>query len=164
MTKIDVMLPTDWEQVKRIYEEGIATGQATFQTEAPDWSSWDSSHLPNLRFVLRIADQIAGWAALSPVSGRCVYSGVAEVSVYIGEQFRGQKCGDLLLAHLIAESEKQNIWTIQAGIFPENIASIKLHSKHGFRIIGVREKLGKQNECWRDVNMLERRSHVIGIA
>ncbi|MDB5022088.1 MAG: phosphinothricin acetyltransferase [Pedobacter sp.] len=163
MTKIDVMSPEDWGQVKRIYEEGIATGQATFQTEAPDWSQWDSSHLEKMRFVLREGDQIAGWVALSPVSGRCIYSGVAEVSIYIGEQHRGKKYGDQLLLHLIKESEKHNIWTIQAGIFPENTASVKLHLKHGFRLIGLREKLGKQNGVWRDVGILERRSQVVGV-
>jgi L-amino acid N-acyltransferase YncA len=163
MTNIEVLLPAHWPGVKRIYEEGIATAQATFQTEAPEWDQWNSSHLPDLRFVLLEAGQIAGWAALTPVSGRCVYSGVAEISVYIGEKFRGRKYGDQLLAHLIKESEKQNIWTIQAGIFPENIASIKLHLKHGFRVIGLRERLGKQNGIWRDVNILERRSLVSGI-
>jgi L-amino acid N-acyltransferase YncA len=163
MTSIHEMSAIDWLQVKQIYEEGIATGQATFQTEAPSWEQWDSSHLPNLRFVLRVADQIAGWAALSAVSSRCVYSGVAEVSIYVAEQFRGKKYGDQLLKHLIAESEKQDIWTIQAGIFPENFASLNLHKKYGFRLIGFREKLGKQNGIWRDVNILERRSLVAGI-
>jgi L-amino acid N-acyltransferase YncA len=162
MTNIEVMLAAHWVEVKRIYEEGIATGQATFQTEAPDWDQWHSSHLPDLRFVLLERGQVAGWAALTPVSGRCVYAGVAEISVYIGEKFRGRKYGNQLLDHLIRESEKQNIWTIQAGIFPENIASIKLHLKHGFRVIGLREKLGKQHGVWRDVNILERRSSVAG--
>jgi L-amino acid N-acyltransferase YncA len=162
MTNIELMLPAHWAEVKRIYEEGIATGQATFQTEAPDWDQWHSSHLPDLRFVLLEGGQVAGWAALTPVSGRCVYAGVAEISVYIGEKFRGRMYGDQLLDHLIRESEMQNIWTIQAGIFPENIASIKLHLKHGFRVIGLREKLGKQHGEWRDVNILERRSSVAG--
>jgi L-amino acid N-acyltransferase YncA len=163
MVRIDELLPADWPQVKQIYEEGIATGQATFQTEAPDWSHWDTSHLPNLRFVIRVADQVAGWAALSAVSSRCVYSGVAEISIYIGQQFRGKKYGDQLLVHLILQTERQNIWTLQAGIFPENIASIRLHMKHGFRLIGTREKLGNQNGTWRDVCILERRSLVAGI-
>lgn len=157
------MAPADWEVVKRIYEEGIATGQATFQTEAPGWEQWDEGHLPDMRFVLRLNDRIAGWAALSAVSGRCVYSGVAEVSIYIGEEFRGKKFGDQLLAHLIGESEKKKIWTIQAGIFPENLGSLKLHMKHGFRLVGLREKLGKHYDTWRDVNFLERRSAVVGM-
>lgn len=157
------MAPADWEVVKRIYEEGIATGQATFQTEAPGWEQWDEGHLPDMRFVLRLNDRIAGWAALSAVSGRCVYSGVAEVSIYIGEEFRGKKFGYQLLAHLIGESEKKKIWTIQAGIFPENLGSLKLHMKHGFRLVGLREKLGKHYDTWRDVNFLERRSAVVGM-
>lgn len=116
-----------------------------------------------MRFVLRLNDRIAGWAALSAVSGRCVYSGVAEVSIYIGEEFRGKKFGYQLLAHLIGESEKKKIWTIQAGIFPENLGSLKLHMKHGFRLVGLREKLGKHYDTWRDVNFLERRSAVVGM-
>jgi L-amino acid N-acyltransferase YncA len=163
MTSIHVLSSEDWLQVRQIYEEGIATGQATFQTEAPEWAEWDNSHLKDLRFVLRVEDQIAGWVALSAVSSRCMYTGVAEISVYVGEQFRGKKYGDLLLDHVIRESEKVNIWTIQAGIFPENMTSMKLHLKHGFRLIGIRERLGKHNDIWRDVNILERRSGVAGI-
>lgn len=153
----------DWPEVKRIYLEGIATGQATFQTEAPDWEEWDQAHLPKLRFVLMKDEAIAAWAALSPVSSRCVYEGVAEISIYVSAQHRRQNLGYQLMAHLITESEKQNIWTIQAGIFPENMPSIKLHEKLGFRIIGYREKVGRHYGIWRNVTLLERRSRLIGI-
>jgi len=152
----------DWTEVKNIYLEGIATGQATFQTEAPLWEDWDQGHLKNLRYVAVDHDQVAGWIALTPISGRCVYAGVAEVSVYISEKFRGRKVGYQLLQHIITESEIQGIWTLQAGIFPENQASLALHQKLGFRIVGLREKLGKQHGVWRDVNLLERRSRIAG--
>lgn len=154
----------DWAEVKTIYLQGIATGQATFQTEAPSWQDWDKGHLPTLRYVAIHQQQVAGWVALSPVSGRCVYAGVAEVSVYVSAQFRGQQIGYQLLAYLIEHSEKQGIWTLRAGIFPENLPSIALHQKLGFRIVGYREKLGKQYGVWRDVNLLERRSKVAGTA
>ncbi|RYE04861.1 MAG: N-acetyltransferase family protein [Rickettsiaceae bacterium] len=163
MISIRTLQPADWPEVKQIYLEGIATGQATFQTEAPSWEDWDKSHLP-LRYVALFGgNEIAGWAALSPVSSRCVYAGVAEVSVYIGEHFREQRLGFALLEHMIAESEKANIWTLQSGIFPENVASVKLHEKLGFRVIGHREKVAKQNGVWRDVYLLERRSNIVGI-
>lgn len=152
----------DWTEVKNIYLEGIATGQATFQTEAPSWEDWDKGHINRLRYVAVNHDHVAGWIALSPVSGRCVYAGVAEVSIYISAQYRGQNIGYQLLQHLITESELQGIWTLQAGIFPENQASLALHQKLGFRIVGLREKLGKQNGIWRDVNFLERRSKITG--
>lgn len=157
------MRPEHWPEVKQIYLEGIATGQATFQTDAPSWDEWDHAHLAELRYVAVISNVIAGWVALSPVSSRCVYAGVAEVSIYIADRFRGQKIGIQLLRHLIAESEKANIWTLQAGIFPENAASLRLHEKAGFRIMGYREKVGKMNGIWRNVNLLERRSKTTGI-
>lgn len=127
------------------------------------WEDWDKSHLALRYIALSDQKEIAGWAALSPVSSRCVYAGVAEVSVYISEHFRGQKVGFALLEHLIAESEEANIWTLQAGIFPENQASVKLHEKLGFRVIGHREKVAKQNGVWKDVYLLERRSSTVGI-
>lgn len=161
--KIRPLVPEDWIAVERIYLEGIATGNATFQTQAPEWEDWDAGHLAVLRYVILNDEEVAGWVALSPVSSRCVYEGVAEVSVYIDDRFRGQKLGYDILAHLISESEKLNIWTIQAGIFQENTASIKLHEKLGFRTIGYRERVGKQNGIWRNVNLLERRSTVAGI-
>ncbi|QJD98579.1 N-acetyltransferase (plasmid) [Mucilaginibacter robiniae] len=164
MTKIEILQPAHWPDVRRIYLEGIATGQATFQTDAPQWEDWDKSHLSDLRYVALTDDgNMAGWVALSPVSSRCVYAGVAEVSVYVSEEFRGKKVGQALLQHLITESEKANLWTLQAGIFPENEASVKLHEKLGFRIIGYRERVAKQYGVWRNVYLLERRSNAVGI-
>jgi phosphinothricin acetyltransferase len=161
--KIFEMLPEHWGAVAAIYEQGIATKQATFQTVAPTWEEWDKGHLPQLRYVFLQDDVIAGWAALSPVSGRCVYAGVCEVSVYIHEDFRGQGIGKLLLQKLITESEKQGIWMLQSGIFPENLPSIALHEKLGFRKVGYREKIGKMNGIWRDTVLMERRSKTTGI-
>jgi len=160
---IEEMKDESWETVRRIYNDGIATKNATFQTEAPEWEAWDQSHRKDCRLVARIDNQIAGWAALSNVSNRCVYAGVAEVSIYIDSDFRGMGVGDQLMKQLITESEKHGIWTLQAGIFPENEASIALHRKNGFRILGIREKIGKMNNIWRDTAMLERRSKVVGI-
>ena len=158
------LLPNDWPSDRKIYAQGIATGQATLEISPPEWELWDQSHVANLRYVaVSDSGEVAGWAALTPVSGRCVYAGVAEVSIYIAEAFRGQKIGDLLLKHLIIESEGKGYWTLQAGIFPENPASIRLHENNGFRIIGYREKIGKMKGAWRDVNLLERRSKTIGI-
>ena len=162
MINIRELEPKDWNEVKTIYLEGIATGQATFQIDAPAWEDWDKGHLPDLRYVAVNDHQVAGWIALSPVSGRCVYAGVAEVSVYVAENYRGQKIGYQLLDFLITESEKQGIWTLQAGIFPENQPSLSLHQGLGFRIIGFREKVGKQHGIWRNVNLLERRSKIAG--
>lgn len=156
------MLPIHWEDVSTIYLQGIATKQATFQTEAPTWEDWDKGHLSKLRYVAIIDGTIAGWAALSPVSGRCVYAGVTEVSVYIHEGYRGKGIGKALLQKLITESETGNIWTLQSGIFPENLASIALHEKLGFRKIGYREKIGKMDGIWRDTVVLERRSKITG--
>jgi len=164
MITIRPLEPEDWPAVREIYAQGIATGDATLETSPPEWQVWDQSHVAQYRFVaLSDSGEIAGWAALTPVSGRCVYAGVAEVSVYIGSDFRGKKVGDTLLKHLIVESEKGGYWTLQAGIFPENIPSIKLHEKNGFRVIGYRENIGKMKGIWRTVNLLERRSKVSGI-
>ncbi|PIQ21523.1 MAG: N-acetyltransferase [Cytophagales bacterium CG18_big_fil_WC_8_21_14_2_50_42_9] len=157
------MLPQHWQAVKTIYLEGIATGQATFQTEAPSWEDWDQAHLSYCRLVAVEDNKVLGWVALSPVSSRCVYAGVAEVSIYIGQHHRGKRVGLQLLQSVISESEKHNIWTLQAGIFPENAASLKLHEKVGFRLLGYREKVGQMHGVWRNVNLLERRSQVIGI-
>ena len=149
--------------VKRIYEQGLATGNSTFQTSAPDWAEWDSSHLATCRLAGLENGHVIGWAALTPVSGRCVYAGVAEVSVYVDENFRGKGCGTKLLEALIVESEKQNLWTLQAGIFPENTASIRIHEALGFRRVGYREKIGKLKGVWRDTVLMERRSSTVGI-
>jgi phosphinothricin acetyltransferase len=147
-----------WADVERIYLEGIATRNATFETAAPSWEQWDRSHLADLRLVAIDADVVLGWAALSPVSDRCVYGGVAEESVYVAEKARGNGIARLLLEELIRRSEAAGIWTIQTGVFPENEASIRLHERVGFRVLGIREKLGKLDGVWRDVVFLERRS------
>jgi phosphinothricin acetyltransferase len=152
----------DWEFVRSIYLAGIATGQATFETEAPNWTQWNNSHLPAPRLVAISSNIIAGWAALSRVSTRSVYAGVAEVSVYVSEEMRGQGVGTLLLATLVKESEQAAIWTLQAGIFPDNLASISLHKSCGFREVGTRERIGKLKGVWRDTLLLERRSQLIG--
>lgn len=152
------LLITDWDQVKMIYEKGIATGNATFQTSAPSWDEWDESHLNDCRIVAEIDGILTGWAALTPVSSRCVYAGVAEVSVYVDPAYSGKGIGLALLNEIIALSEAKGLWTVQAGIFPENTASLRIHEKAGFRILGVREKIGKQNGIWRDTVLLERRS------
>lgn len=161
--EIVALQPGHWPKVKTIYEQGIATGHATFQTGAPDWEEWDAGHLKHSRLVALEEGQVIGWAALSPVSGRCVYAGVAEVSVYIAPEYRGKKAGEHLLKALIAESERQGIWTLQAGIFPENAASLKIHENCGFRRVGYREKIGKMGDRWRDTVLLERRSQVAGL-
>jgi phosphinothricin acetyltransferase len=160
---IDNMQESDWEQVRSIYLDGIATGDATFETSAPEWSKWDADHLAEPRLVFREGEGICGWAALSPVSGRCVYAGVAEVSVYVAQDSKGRGVGRSLLRVLVDRSEQSGIWTLQAGVCPENRASIKLHLNCGFREVGVREKLGQMAGKWRDVVLLERRSKLTGV-
>lgn len=160
---IRFMQAANSEAVLKIYQEGIDTGQATFQTEAPSWADWNKSHLPDLRYVFIESDKVAGWVALSAVSSRCVYAGVAEVSVYVAEAFRGKGIGFHLLNYVIKESERKGYWTLQAGIFPENTGSIELHKKCGFREIGYRERVGKMNGVWRNTLLLERRSTIVGI-
>lgn len=155
------LLQEHYPEVKKIYLNGIATGQATFQTDAPDWEEWDKAHVKHSRIISSDNGIITGWAALTPVSGRCVYAGVGEVSVYVASAYRGKGIGSILLKELIARSEQNNIWTLQAGIFPENIASVQLHKNLGFRIVGTREKIGKMNGVWRDTILLERRSKII---
>lgn len=152
-----------YPEVKTIYLEGIATGNATFQTDASSWEDWNNGHLKHSRFVCIINGAVAGWAALTPVSSRCVYAGVAEVSVYVGDKFRGKGIGDQLLKALVDSSEANGIWTLQSGIFPENVSSVKLHEKNGFKIVGTREKIGKMKDTWRDNYLLERRSSKVGI-
>ena len=158
---IRILVLSDWEQVKSIYEKGIATGNATFQTTAPTFEEWDDSHLKTCRFVDDHDGVVRGWAALTPVSTRCVYAGVAEVSVYVDPAFSGKGIGSDLLNQLVKASEQEGIWTLQAGIFPENASSLKIHEKAGFRILGIREKIGKQHGIWRDTVLLERRSQTI---
>jgi len=157
------MSPDDWPAVRAIYLEGIATGNATFEQTAPEWDKWDAGHLPAGRIVARSAGAVLGWAALSGVSSRCAYAGVAEVSIYVADEARGRGIGRQLMARLIADSEAAGIWTLQAGIFPENDASIALHQRAGFRIVGRRERPGQLNGRWRDVMLMERRSTVVGL-
>jgi len=152
-----------WPAVSDIYRQGIETGMATFETEVPDWDSWDESHLEHSRLVARDGEEILGWAALSPVSDRCVYGGVAEVSVYVAAEARGRGIGTKLLEALAHASEENGIWTLQAGIFAENKSSIRIHERCGFRLIGRRERLGQLNGEWKDVMLLERRSDKVGV-
>jgi len=152
------MKASDWEQVRSIYLEGIREGNSTFETDAPSWEAWDDAHLQSPRLVMRSGDAVLGWAALGPVSKRHVYRGVAEVTVYVTESARGKGVGRALLERLIDESEQAGIWTLQASIFPENVASIELHLKCGFREVGKRERIAKLKGVWRDTILLERRS------
>jgi L-amino acid N-acyltransferase YncA len=161
--KITFMLASHWPEVKRIYLEGIATENSTFQTIAPLWEEWDKAHTSACRLVVEEDGDILGWAALSKVSQRAVYSGVAEVSIYIAKEARGKGIGTQLFLALIKASEKDGFWTLQSGIFPENIESINLHKKMGFRVIGHREKVGKLRGVWRDVVLMERRSKTVGL-
>jgi L-amino acid N-acyltransferase YncA len=159
---INTMLHTDWPKVREIYLEGIATGHATFETDAPSWERWNDTHLACARLVARAGDTVKGWAALSPVSSRSVYAGVAETSVYVASDSRGQGIGRALLEALIQAAESNGIWTLQAAIFPENSGSIELHKALGFREVGRRERIGKLNGVWRDTILLERRSAIVG--
>jgi L-amino acid N-acyltransferase YncA len=151
----------DWLAVREIYRQGIDTGNATFETEAPTWAEWDSSHLAVGRIVAWAGCRVVGWAALSPVSGRAAYRGVAEVSIYVAESARRQGVGRLLLQALVEAAERAGLWTLQAGIFPENQASLALHRACGFRVVGRRERIGQRDNRWRDVILMERRSAVV---
>jgi L-amino acid N-acyltransferase YncA len=152
--------PEDWPEVARIYAEGIATGNATFETEVPSWAAWDAAHLAEHRFLAERDGRAVGWIALSPASPRECYSGVAEVSVYVTAAARGQGVGARLLAALVESSERGGIWTLQTGVFPENEASLRLLQRLGFRAVGTRERIGRLHQGWRDVVLLERRSEV----
>lgn len=156
--KIRVFGASDYNAVKEIYQQGIDTKNATFETLAPVWAEWDKKYLAEPRFVAEMNGHIVGWAALSAVSSRCVYAGVCEVSIYIHKDYRGQSIGSGLLRCLIEYSEANNIWTLQAGIFPENTASLRIHYNLGFREVGRRERIGKMDDIWRDTVLLERRS------
>jgi L-amino acid N-acyltransferase YncA len=159
---IEPLTEHHWPAVRAIFEDGIATGDATFDTAAPTWAAWDGDHLPGHRLVATAGGQVVGWAALAPVSGRCAYAGVAEDSVYVAATATGRGVGRALLDRLVAGAEAAGIWTVQAGIFPENQASLALHRRCGFRTVGVRERLGKLGDRWRDVVLLERRSLLVG--
>jgi L-amino acid N-acyltransferase YncA len=156
--EIEPLRPDDWPAVRAIFEAGIATGDATFETAAPTWEAWDATHLPEHRLVARDDGQVLAWAALAPVSDRCAYAGVAEDSIYVAPGAQGRGVGRQLLAALVASAEQGGIWTVQTGIFPENRASVRLHQACGFRLVGVRERLGRLDGRWRDVLLLERRS------
>jgi L-amino acid N-acyltransferase YncA len=157
------MLPQDWDAVRGIYVEGIATRNATFEQSAPDWQAWDQGHLPCCRLVARIGGEVLGWTALSPVSSRRVYAGVAEFSIYVAQRARGRGIGTALLKALVDASEREGVWMLQSGVFPENTASLELCRRFGFRVVGTRERIGSMDGRWRDVVLLERRSTVAGI-
>jgi phosphinothricin acetyltransferase len=157
------MAPTDWPAIHRIYEDGIATGTATLDTIAPSWMAWDSQHLASCRVVAEDEDGVVAWAALTPVTGRCAYGGVAELSIYVAEDSRGKKLGRRLLEALVEKSEAEGFWTLQAQIFEENTVSIHIHEAAGFRVVGVRERIGEVNGKWHNVVLMERRSHVVGV-
>ncbi|MDN3641178.1 N-acetyltransferase family protein [Lutimonas halocynthiae] len=156
------MKKADWPAVSGIYRQGIETGMATFEQEVPEWDYWNQHHVDSCRLVAREGEKVLGWAALSAVSSRCVYGGVVEVSVYIAEEARGNRIGERLLSRLIDESEAQGYWTLQSGIFPENVASISLHEKLGFRKIGFRERIGQLHGVWKDNILMEKRSKETG--
>jgi L-amino acid N-acyltransferase YncA len=158
---INSLTPDDWPTARAIYEEGIATGEATFETEAPSWEQWDAGHLPCCRLAARAGGGVVGWAALSPVSRRSCYAGVAEVSVYVGAAHRGRGVGRALLQALVAESERQGLWTLQGATFAENAASLRLQVECGFRVIGRRERVARLRGVWKDTVLTERRSTVI---
>ncbi len=149
------MTPADWPDVARIYAEGMATGQATFNTEVPTWDEWDASHVPAPRLVAVDGERVTGWAALSPISRRAVYAGVAEVSVYVADGARGRGTGRALLTSLIARAELAGFWTLQSSIFPENAASVALHTRLGFRVVGRRDRIAQRLGVWRDTVLLE---------
>ena len=161
--QIREMTKNDWSSVSSIYAEGIATGFATFEQQVPSFGQWDKNHLQTCRLIALKEENIIGWAALSPVSSRCVYGGVAEISVYVGKDSRGMGAGKSLMQKLIEQSETAGIWTLQSGIFPENTQSVILHKKMGFRFIGKRERVGKLDGGWKDNLLFERRSKTVGI-
>jgi L-amino acid N-acyltransferase YncA len=163
MVQLQLLQKEHWPRVRAIYQEGIATGQATFLPAAPEWEEWDEGHLAHSRIVALSGGDVTGWAALSPVSRRPHYEGVAEVSVYVSEAARGKKIGSALLSELIRQSEANGIWTLQSSIFPENLASVRLHEQHGFRLMGRRERIARHNGVWRDTIIMERRSKIVGL-
>ena len=161
MREVRDLRPGDWPEVARIYAEGIQTGNATFETEIPSWQAWDAAHLDEHRFVAERDGRVVGWVALAPVSSRCCYAGVAEISAYVAEQARSQGVGRELLATAIESSERAGIWTLQTGVFPENEPSLGLLQRFGFRALGTQERIGRLHGVWRNVVLLERRSEVV---
>jgi len=160
-TQIRDLRPGDWPEVERIYAEGIATGNATFETEVPDWEEWKGAHLGEHRFVAEEDGEVLGWIALAPISTRCCYAGVTEISAYVRERARGRGVGATLLEAVVRSTERAGIWTLETGVFPENEPSLALLKRFGFREVGVRERIGQLDGVWRDVVFLERRSEVI---
>ncbi len=163
MFVLEKLLARHWPAARAVYLEGVATGHATFETEGPEWAAWDAAHLPFARLVAVEGGRVAGWAALGRVSSRAAYAGVAEVSVYVGSEFRGAGAGRRLLAALVEESEANGVWTLQASVFPENAASLAIHRACGFREVGRRERVGRLRGRWRDTVLLERRSRTVGV-
>lgn len=161
-TPIRRMASDDWPSVRQIYQDGIDGGDATFETDAGDWKSWDSRYRPDCRFVATQDGRVVGWAALSPVSSRDAYRGVAEVSVYVSHQSSMRRVGTDLLQVLVEASESVAIWTLEARVFPENVATLAIHEKLGFRRVGYRERIGRLHETWRDTVLVERRSPRVG--
>ena len=161
MTEIRAMTPADWPAVEAIYAEGITTGDATFETETPTWAEFDTSRLSEHRLVAVEEGEIVGWAALSPTSQRPCYAGVVEHSVYVAERARGRGIGRALMEALLDSADAGRIWTIQTSIFPENAASVTLHERVGFRVVGHRERIARQDGIWRDTLLLERRSPLV---
>lgn len=159
---IRAMVADDWPAVAGVYQEGVDTGNATFETDVPSWEIWDAGHLADARLVAEVDDEIVGWVALSPVSSRKVYEGVAEPSIYVATTAQGKGVGAALMAAVIAASEEAGFWTLQTAIFSENTASIALHERFGFRIVGARERIGLHHHVWRDTVLMERRSAVVG--
>ncbi len=159
------MVPSDWTYVREIYAAGIATGEATFESEVPDWERFDAGHLATPRIVAESAGAVVGWAALSPVSTRAVYAGVAEVSVYVDPAHEGAGVGSTLLDALVKASEDAGIWTLKSSIFPENGASLRIHEKCGFRVVGTHRRIARMDgRGWRNVVLMERRSDRVGLS
>ena len=160
--RVDALTVEDWPAVRAIFADGIATRNATFETEPPSWDDWNAAHLREHRLAARDASGLVGWAALTPYSARPAYAGVAEVSIYVAAGRHRRGIGSALLGELVTRTEAAGIWMLQAGIFPENVASLRLHFAHGFRVVGVRERIGRLDDSWRDVTLLERRSREVG--
>jgi L-amino acid N-acyltransferase YncA len=158
MPEIRALTPGDWPRVEAIYRAGIATRNATFETEAPSWEEFDAGRLPAHRFVAVEDGEVVGWVAASPTSTRACYAGVVEHSVYVAEEARGRGIGRALLEALVASTEAAGIWTIQTSVFPENEATLRLHERAGFRVVGRRERIAQLDGVWRDTLLLERRS------
>lgn len=163
MPTIATMQPTDWPAVRRIYAEGMATGTATFDTSIPEWDGWSATHRPDVRLVARIDGGVVGWAALMPVSARPCYAGVAEVSIYVGPEARGRGVGRVLMEALIAAAEAAGVWTLHSSIHADNAASVAMHRRAGFRLIGKRERIARRADGWTDTLLMERRSRVNGM-